>query len=383
MTDSARADLYALLDLLRDIERVLHPLADVEGDNPYGIDPFAPPPLPPSSGGGREMEEVRAAPSASARQREGRALSGGRPPSNVLSNALAPLPPPARVSSQEESASLQSPRTSSAATQHGLVQHERPLAPEPPAPRTPATPMAPNGVTEAPHVKAAPPSPPRLPVPEPRSLPETILAPRRPPLRPHLDGGTTEGDLAPRRPVAAEAPARDAPAETDRSLPAAIAAKRPIAGGLSSARERPAAPRRAATPTPEAPKAPGPPVLRGPAPTPPALSMVSPPPLPRPSLEAWASRLPPPGAERRPASAKVQPLRLVEPPVAEARAPEAPEPASEPVWIDGGVIVAPAPPAARHARLGARAVTLDPASAERAERHLRRHFQDRARFRVR
>jgi hypothetical protein len=383
MTDSARADLYALLDLLRDIERVLHPLADVEGDNPYGIDPFAPPPLPPSSGGGREMEEVRAAPSASARQREGRALSGGRPPSNVLSNALAPLPPPARVSSQEPPTPPRVPRPSTAAMPHDPLQHERALGAEPPAPRAPATPMAPSGVTEAPHVNAAPASPPRLPVPEARSLPEASLVPRRPPLRSLLDDGPSVRDVAPRPPPDAEPSPRDAPAETDRSLPAAIAAKRPIAGGLSSARERPAAPRRAATPTPEAPKAPGPPVLRGPAPTPPALSMVSPPPLPRPSLEAWASRLPPPGAERQPASATVQPLRLVEPPAAEARAPEAPEPADEPVWIDGGVIVAPAPPAARHARLGARAVTLDPVSAERAERHLRRHFQDRARFRVR
>jgi hypothetical protein len=381
MTDSARADLYALLDLLRDIERVLHPLADVEGANPYGIDPFAPPPLPPSSGGGREMEEVHAAPSASARQREGRALSGGRPPSNVLSSALAPLPPPARVSSQEPTASPRVPRPSTAAMPHGLVPHERALAAEPPAPRTPAMPMAPSGVNDAPRVKATPPSPPRLPVPEPRSRPEAMPAPRRPPLRSLLDDGPSVRDVAPRAPLDAEPSPRDAPAATDRSLPAATAAKRPIAGGLSSARERPAAPRRAATPTPAAPKAPGPSVSRGPAATPPALSMV-PPPLPRPSLEAWASRLPPPGAERRQASATVQPLRLVEAPAAEARAPEAPEPASDPVWIDEGVIAAPPPPA-RHARLGARAVTLDPLSAERAERQLRRHFRDRARFRVR
>jgi hypothetical protein len=106
-----------------------------------------------------------------------------------------------------------------------------------------------------------------------------------------------------------------------------------------------------------------------------------PPPLP-PSLEAWTSRLPPPAAERQPARARAAPLRLVEQPAAVTRAPEAPEAPSEPTWIEEALPLAATPPA-RHARLGARALTIDAASAERAERQLQRRFRDRARFRLR
>jgi hypothetical protein len=398
MTDSARSDLYALLDLLRDLDRVLHPLADVEGDNPYGIDPSAPPPLPPSTGGGRELEDLHASPSASARQRETRPLSTARPPSNAMPSSfgapapahpprceLGPAPPAARphVPSLQP---LQPPPEavpSRAATLAGpslAAPPEAASAAPPPAPHEPPSQALPAQPSRSQPLSASP-LPPRLPPPAPRPLPRA---------EPQRAARRALGDSTPaspeRTPLSMPEPASARPAAvgTERSLTTPTAASRAIAGGLSSDGESPAAPRRAATPMPNPPLPRDPTAAPSPAtssPRAPASLQPAAPPL----LDRWASRLPRGGAQQQ-SHAPAPPLRVVAAPADET--PARPEPA-EPseAASDAAAIEAPvylvAAPAARHARFGARSLSLDPVSAERAERQLQRRFRDRARFRVR